>query len=115
MVAPLTHPVLPCGYNADDNNGDEVDGSGTNWPIWTVLFDTFEGLIPLIVTSEMLELFVTTCADIVFPAEDDTITFPAEVRGLTIRPEQQQVDVAAEVDDLVLPAEVQEQVIRKAG
>lgn len=78
------HPVLPAGYNADDNNGDEVDGAGTNWLIAPLLFDTFVGLKPLVITAEMLEVFDTTCPDYVVPADYGPITWPMEQRVLAV-------------------------------
>lgn len=74
------HPILPCGYNADENNGDEVDGAGTNWTIWSVIFDTFQGLVPLVVTDEMLAVFDEACADLTMRHPDDTMVPPAAER-----------------------------------
>lgn len=79
------HPRLHAGYNYDDNNGDEVDGAGTNWDIWPVLFDTFEGKTPIILTAEMMGLFDTTCPDYLVPAERDTIVISPEIQTLVIR------------------------------
>ena len=86
-----------------------------NEPIWPVLFDTFEGLVPLIVTDEMLEVFVVECADIVFPWEPNSIVFPRGERGLTISPERQEIEIAAVADEVGLPAGVDTVEIRKAG
>jgi hypothetical protein len=108
----MNHPILPCGYNADDNNGDEVDGAGTNWPIWPVLFDTFEGLVPLIITDEMLEVFVTECSDIVFPDVSDQIALPFELLTHMIPAEEQVLMIAGESDRLVLSRQAQTQAIR---
>ena len=81
----IKHPILHCGFNADDNNGDEVDGAGTNWPVWPVLFDTFEGLNPLIITDEMLEFF-EGCPDVVIEGEHSIATFPEEWRVMIAKP-----------------------------
>lgn len=78
------HPLLPAGFNADPINTDETDGAGINAPVWPVLFDTFESLRPLLITQEMLAVF-DGCADLVIPAENDTITFPAEQDTLVFR------------------------------
>ena len=111
VVAPVTHPILPAGYNADDNNGDEVDGAGTNWPIWPVYFDTFEGLLPLIVTDEMIETFVLECADIAFSWEDNSVELPFEQLTLMIPSEVTTVLIAGESDALVISRQVQTQAI----
>lgn len=79
------HPVLPAGYNADDNNGDEVDGAGTNWPIWPVLFDSFIGLRTIILTEEMMNIFDTTCPDYTVPATYNVITLPVENHEVVAR------------------------------
>lgn len=65
----LGHPVLPAGLNADDLNGDDYDGAGTNWPIWPTLFDTFVGFQVLIITDEMLDAFDNLCADYVLACD----------------------------------------------
>jgi len=79
------HPLLPAGFNADDNNGDYVDGPGTNWPVWPVLFDTFVGIPIVILTQEMMDVFEDACPDYVAPCVSDTIVFPTEVRTQPIR------------------------------
>ena len=79
------HPVLPAGYDADDHNGDDINGAGTNWPVWPQLFDTFVALEVILITEEMLDIFETGCPDYVVPCVSDTITFPQEVRTLVIR------------------------------
>lgn len=109
----MTHPILPCGYNADDNNGDEVDGAGTNWPIWPVYFDTFESFIPLIVTAEMLEVFLSECADIAFAWEDNLVELPFELLTMTIPSEVTTVMIEGESDALVLSREMQALAIRR--
>lgn len=72
----MSHPILPCGFNADDNNGDEVDGAGTNWPIWPTYFDSFESKRVLILTDEMLEAF-EGCPDVIPEGEYVPAVFPA--------------------------------------
>jgi len=87
MVASMsyhTHPILPCGFNADDINGDETNGAGTNWVVSPVLFDSFVGLTPLIMTSDMFAAF-DECPDLTIPCENDTVVFPAGPRVLKIR------------------------------
>lgn len=77
------NPVLFAGFNADPINGDEADGAGTNWQVWPVLFDSYDGLEPLIITQEMLAAF-DECADLILPAADNVITFPFENNEITI-------------------------------
>lgn len=66
------HPVLPTGYNSTDNDGDEVDGPGVNGPIIPIYADTFEPLVVMIITEEMLEVF-DGCADYVVAPVNDTV------------------------------------------
>jgi hypothetical protein len=80
----LDHPYLPAGFNADDNNGDEVDGAGTNWNVWPVLFDTFESRRVLIVTQDMLDVFEEACPDFVPARIDTTQVFPPAERVIDI-------------------------------
>ena len=79
------HPRLPAGFNQDPIDGDEVDGAGTNHPIWPELFDTFFSYKVMFVTEEMMNVFETACPDYVVPCVPNTITFPQEVRTQTIR------------------------------
>ena len=105
MVAPMSHPVLPAGYNADDNNGDEVDGAGTNWAIWPLLYDTFETKYVLIVSEEMLGLFGTICADYTVPATPNVITFPAQNQEVQVRNVWSEQVLAPASNTITLPAE----------
>ena len=111
-MAAVTHPFLYAGFNFDDINGDEADGAGTNWPIWPVYFDTFEGLVPLIVTDEMLEVFNTECADIVFPHEDNSIELPFEQLATTIPLEVATVMIDGEGNTIAFPWAPRTQVVR---
>lgn len=79
------HPLLPCGFNSAPNDGDEVDGPGYNEASNPVLFDSFEALVVMIITEEMLLFFETDCPDLVVPCENDTIVFPREQETLVIR------------------------------
>lgn len=72
------HPILPAGYNADDNNGDEIDGAGTNWPVWPLLYDTFEARYVLFISDEMMAVFGDTCPDYVVPSVYSLIMVPVE-------------------------------------
>lgn len=81
----MTHPLLPCGYNSWENNGDEVDSPGVNEPIWPVYGDTFEALPVLVITPVMLEAFETECPDLVVPRETDTVVIQPQPDKLIIR------------------------------
>lgn len=132
------HPLLFAGFNADPINGDEADGSGTNWQIWPVLFDSFIGLQPLIITEEMLEAF-EGCADLCVPAADNrvafvfedmlavvgdswpdlvvgpeasTIRFPQQARTQKMRDHRGMVSVAGGRGSMALPREAR---VRKVG
>ena len=72
------HPQLPAGLNADDVNDDVIDGGGTNWPIWPMLFDTYQGFAPVIVTDEMQEVF-DGCADYTVGCVVDEFILPAAI------------------------------------
>jgi len=136
----MNHPILPCGFNADDNNGDEVDGAGTNWPIWPVLFDTFVGLTPLIVSEEMLEAFDNECADYtlaydlwemsipwqdnllsfnekwgtqLIPEQNNTLTLPYQRREIPIRTDWPDQSAPGTSGTLLLSREPRGQVVRK--
>jgi len=95
------HPRLPAGFNADDNNGDEVDGAGTNWPVWPYLFDSFIPLEVLIITPEMLEVF-DGCADYVIPRVATTIPVPAEPMMLALAPPPNELQIATVQSELVI-------------
>ena len=78
------HPYLPAGYNADDWDGDEIDGAGTNWAIWPVLFDAYIGYAPLIITDDMMAVFDEACPDFSPAGINTTLTLPAVNREITI-------------------------------
>jgi hypothetical protein len=76
MVASMTvHPIFNSGINADDYNGDEYDGAGTNWRISPMLFDSFEPKQPLILTDEMVAVF-KACPDLILPCPDNLVHLP---------------------------------------
>ena len=78
------HPYLPAGYNADSYDDDEVDGAGTNWAIWPVLFDAYIGHAPVVVTDDMLAVFDEACPDFSPAAVNTTLTLPAVNRQINI-------------------------------
>jgi hypothetical protein len=78
------HPYLPAGYNADDWDGDEIDGAGTNWAIWPVLFDAYIGHSPVVITSDMLAVFDEACPDFVPEYAKSTVVFPAVDRSINV-------------------------------
>jgi hypothetical protein len=131
------HPLLFAGFNADPINGDEADGAGTNWPIWPLLFDSFIGLTPLIVSEEMLDVF-DECPDVVIarvdnvalfagedrlilvgggwpewvlPATSSTLRFPWEQRGQTIGKVSATIAVDRSQDTITLPRPARVQAI----
>jgi hypothetical protein len=88
------HPQLPAGLNADDVNGDVIDGGGTNWPIWPMLFDAYEPERPIILDAEKLEVF-DGCPDFNVGAVPDCVLMPSE---------QMLIDIGGTWPDIVPPA-----------
>jgi hypothetical protein len=85
MVSPvIAHPQLPAGYNADAIAGDEFNGGGTNWPIAPTEVDTFQGLVPLIMTASLQAAF-NECPDLVVGCESDTVMVQAEIDTIMVR------------------------------
>ena len=78
------HPELPCGNNSFAMNGDEANGAGVNEPQWPLLYDTFDGMTPLIVTAEMMDNFDTECPDVTIGAQSDTVTIRRTVTSITV-------------------------------
>ena len=82
----MNHPYLFAGFNTAPNNGDEVDGAGVNYPpISPNWFSSFTQIEILIITEEMMSIFVSDCADLVIGRPPDTVTFRREVETLVIR------------------------------
>lgn len=106
------HPILPAGYNADDNNGDEVDGAGTNWSIWPALFDTFIGLKTLVITGEMMDIFDNTCPDYIAPGEPNLITWPVDNWELQARNPWLDIVLPADPSLIMIPYQSRELNIR---
>lgn len=79
------HPRLPAGYNADDLDGDEFNGAGTNWPIWPYLFDSYVGFKPLLLDENDMAMFETECPDYCAPRVDDTVCVPTEDDVIEVR------------------------------
>jgi len=112
MLSYFGHPRLPAGFNADDNNGDEVDGAGTNWPVWPYLFDSFVPLEVLIITDEMLEIF-DGCPDYVVPGmtrdipidpQPSVYVLPAVSAALNVPTVETAIVIAATDNVIVFPA-----------
>jgi hypothetical protein len=97
------HPFLPAGFNADDTNGDEINGAGTNWPVWPYLFDSFVPLEVLIVTPEMMEIF-DGCADYVVPLVARDIPISPEPNVYALAAQSSEVKVAGVQTELVIGA-----------
>ena len=110
------HPKLPAGYNADDNDGDEVNGSGTNWPVWPRLFDTFVAFEVLLITQEMLDFFETGCPDYVVSPLDNDLLLSREQRVYVAEEEgSSSIRIAAVNSMIVFPREHRSYLTRKAG
>jgi hypothetical protein len=108
------HPKLPAGYDADDHNGDDINGAGTNWPVWPELFDTFVSFEVLFITEEMLEFFVTGCPDYVIPRVPNLTVLPRENRVYVIGEEGAGNIHISGVDDTIRwPREVRQQTMRR--
>jgi hypothetical protein len=78
-------PLLYAGVNFNALNEDEANGAGTNRMISPNFFETFETLPILIVTGEMLSVFLTECPDYIEPCEQDTIVIPAEGDSVEVK------------------------------
>jgi hypothetical protein len=109
------HPIMPAGYNADPIDGDEVDGSGTNWAIWPVLFDCYIGLIPMLLTDEMLEAFVQQCPDLILFPEDDTVMFQRDRLVVTARPDIEEIAASGEIDSITMSRETGTVIVQPEG
>lgn len=70
------HPILPCGYNSWENDGDEVDGAGVNETIWPTYLNSFVPLQPIIMTDELEDIFEHGDPDLVFSCDILEITYP---------------------------------------
>ena len=79
------HPVLPAGYNADDLNGDEFNGAGTNHPVWPnyTVMTTYQ--IIVLMSEEMMSIFDTECPDLVIACQPNTILIPGEPETINVR------------------------------
>ena len=75
--------MLPAGYDSWEHNGDEINGAGANEPVWPDLFDTFEGLSVLVLSSVMLDAF-NDCPDIVMGEARNVLTIPIGPRTLLV-------------------------------
>lgn len=113
LLSHYGHPILPCGYNSWEDDGDEVNGSGVNEPIWPTLTDLFIALEVLIITPEMLEVF-DGCADWAAPHDANEQLIPGSIWELAvadfpteqvIEAESNTVVVAAISNVIVFPAE----------
>jgi hypothetical protein len=102
VPAVIPHPTLPAGYNADPNDGDEVDGAGTNWLFWPALLDAFAPLQPFVLTPEMLAAF-DDCPDVVVACVENTVTVPYASISYEVPYKNDTVVVAAE-NDLIMVA-----------
>jgi hypothetical protein len=84
------------GYNADPNDGDEVNGGGTNWPVWPALVVTFEDHRVLLLGEEDYAPFTGERADVIVPCPDDSYDIKPVVTALVM---------PAQASTYVVPAE----------
>lgn len=73
------HPILPAGFNSFEIDGDDMDGSGVNLPIWTLAWDSMAMGTPIALLPGSYEVF-DDCPTITIRGENSTIVFPREVR-----------------------------------
>jgi hypothetical protein len=107
-----TQPILPCGYNSWEINGDEMDGRGVNEALWPVLFDSYEGLTPIILTDEFTAAF-GECPDIVFGCPDNEIVVPYAANVLVASGMWSSISFEAASNSIVFPHEDNVYVINK--
>lgn len=84
MVPAVIPSLMPCGYNSTANDDDEANGGGVNEPVWPTMFDSFLGLVPLIITDAMMAQF-DECADLTIPSVRDEYMIPYQSDELVIR------------------------------
>ena len=106
------HPFLPAGYNADDNNGDELNGAGTNWPVWPVMFDTFESLNLVVMNDEALDAFETACPDYIVAGMNNIITWPMQNPEMAARNLWSPLALADQSNVIVVPFAAREAKVR---
>jgi hypothetical protein len=84
FAEPDRHPILPCGLNSVAMDGDEVNGAGINFAIWPMLFDTYEGFEPIVLTADKIAVF-DECPDVKFGAPDNDNLIPNIERTTELR------------------------------
>jgi hypothetical protein len=99
------HPKLPAGYNSWEHDGDDINGSGVNEPVWPQLFDTFVALEVLIITEDMMDIFETGCPDLIIPYDKWEIGLPGEVRVVAVTDVWSSLAVPATAKKVLLPQE----------
>jgi hypothetical protein len=99
------HPKLPAGYDSWDHNGDDINGAGVNEPVWPQLFDTFFALEVVIVTEEMMEIFVTGCPDYVVRCDRWQISMPAADSTILITDAWSEITLPTTSRTVVFPQE----------
>lgn len=73
------HPVLPAGYDSFEINGDDMDGSGVNFPVWTSAWESLKMGTPITLLAGSYEVF-DDCPTVTIRGDNTTIVFPREVR-----------------------------------
>jgi hypothetical protein len=79
MLAGERHPILPAGYDSFEINGDDMDGSGVNFPVWTSAWESLTMGTPIALLTDSYEVFAD-CPTITIRGDNNTIVFPREVR-----------------------------------
>ena len=80
----MTGYVIFDGFNADDIDADELDGAGTNEPVWPAYLDSFAGFASLLITAEMMAAF-DGCPDFVAQCNENVLTIAPEQQVVVIR------------------------------
>ncbi len=96
------HPVLPCGLNSTDMNGDEANGAGISFPIEPVMFDSYEGIEPIVLTQERLAVF-DECPDLIFACPDNVSVLPGIQRVTELRGRWPVREIEGQPNTIVFP------------
>lgn len=114
FAAATRHPQLPAGLNADDVNGDVHNGAGTNWPVWPVYFETYEGYAPIILDEEKYEVF-DDCPDYRIGAVPDCTLISSEFMYVAVGGTWPDIVPPAVQYTLMIPPETAEQKIKRVS
>jgi hypothetical protein len=79
------HPELPAGLNSVCVNGDELNGSGVNEPIWPFYWSNWDGIYPIVFPKDYLNVFTTTCPDLTIRGVFNKVRIPPPSPTLCIK------------------------------